>query len=502
MRRTKSLTALAVLAVALGLAGCGGSGPSSSPSSSPPATDRGPGGTAAATPTAAPELAWQRTDLEPFSGAVKAGGLAIVLTTAHRHVYLTALDATTGKTAWQRETEVSATTPGVAFTPTVFGATAHPRLVVLTPRGSGDAWVRLTVVDALTGKAIADSGPAWVSEQPERCERGAGVSPRDACLVAWDAAAQQWVDVSVSGTAAHPSPVYRSRASAWPHGRGIGPLGLTDNGLRDGKERLGRVDGKKVLWSVSTTARFGATASTDSGWNFAASADESVIWGSVGVKSGRQGTIDESALRTVGFDAETGKVLWSVPATSSFCRSWTNEDAGDSDADDTPVRCAGTGLLRYTKKGKVTADGFSASLQGFDPHTGKTSWSVPLGDDTTLFEDAAVPLAGEQQIAVQTASGPAVVDLTSGQTRAVGAGEEFVCRTSASVKYYRGVTYGAQTVYDRRGGSLATLCDVTGKRIEAPIPASLLAVAGQKIGATVVVAGKHGVSGWSPVTVG
>lgn len=441
-------------------------------------------------PVAGPAVAWTASDVEPVGQPVAVGDVAVVYESRDERLWLSAYDGGTGEQVWSTEATPSWTTPGVATEPQVVGPEDEPLVAMLARNDSAPLLADLALLDPATGDVVRTVPARHFRSVPGPCAD----DRQEVCVTAADegtgASVPARLDAATGRLVAEKTP------AGWSP-RTIGPLGLVENGLRTGdRESLALVRDGAVAWELPLATAFGAGATTDNGWSFVHDPEHDVFVGTVGIPyrgSFTDRRTDLAGFRTVGIDGGTGDVLWTDDGTSTFCSPF----AADERDPQVYVRCRHTGELhlQVTPAGgsDMSFDGLGTIVEGFDPRTGETAWSVDLGaDDTLLAPDAASPMASSTAVALPTSDGTRVVDMASGEVRDAEEGEAFACTTTRKFTYEDAVSLDGVPVHEHTGGSISTLCDSSGDIVGGELTAELAAVDGAVVGDHTVVATDDG----------
>src|SRR5262249_23935988 len=134
-----------------------------------------------------------------------------------------------------------------------------------------------------------------------------------------------------------------------------------------------------------------------------------------------------------------------------------------------PVRCRRRGSGTFEPGQPDSFDGLDVTIEGFDPLTGATTWSVPMGPAVSLATTSvSIPIAGPPEGDVNAPTGPIVHDYATGTVKRLRAGATFWCMTAARYEIASGfIARDGKRRYDRPGGSLAGICDAMGNRLDA-----------------------------------
>lgn len=448
------------------LAGCSGDDPSGTEPSSDPGSQDQTAGTETEAPVvrddAVAEPAWT-VELDVLGQPQVEDGVAVVLTrTPARGIEVVAVDAQTGERLWSRPWSPGDIPTGYGLEPLVARSAADRPVVVFSvpPRdlsaAADDAWIRpVAVVDLRSGEELARTAPLDLLTPLSRC-----ADDVDVCFVERDGAGGQRLDLERGQVAADPA--------GTPAGaRTIGADGLFATSDRPGEE-IGVARDGKVLWSTPVEELMGETVSSDTGWTIEhdPEADRYVGWMRAAIppdqreraEAGKAFSYDAGILRLVAFSGPDGTVLWRRDGAEQSCLGL--------DTDTPTVRCVWTGTAAYDAEGTLTAlrDG-SGTVEGFDPRTGETTWSLEIAEDAVedAFDDRDQKVAGDRTVLVDTDDGPLVVDVATGATAPADADDVFTC-SSDTVIFDYAVPYviNGEPVSRRYAGHLFRPCGADG----------------------------------------
>jgi hypothetical protein len=266
-------------------------------------------------------------------------------------------------------------------------------------------------------------------------------------------------------------------------GRELGP-GLFDAGSRS-PETLLAISAGRISWQHRLADVFPfAHASSDGGWDFDRAARRGVFVGSVGVtpviRNGK-GTVDLKVAMTAGFRIQDGRVVWRSPGTY-LCgqplpcpgrdqSGYTSPSDALASGPTVGIRLLARGTVSFSVAGgapKVSPDA-AATLQGFDPATGRTAWSFDAGRNIELMSEQGVPprLAADT-IAIKGPAGRAVaLDLATGKTSGLPAHAVAWCQTTIQYRLSHTQYYaGKSGVYIGQNALFA--CTADGRRLAVP----------------------------------
>jgi hypothetical protein len=227
--------------------------------------------------------------------------------------------------------------------------------------------------------------------------------------------------------------------AAYP-GRELTP-DLFDPGKRD-PEQLLAVSKGKLSWKRNLSAIFKLPhATSDGGWDFDRYGRLDLFIGSVGrrptVKHGKF-SYRLSPSMTAAFGTAAGKVRWRTPGLYSCGQPLPcpgRSEAGYSSVStlsspSVGIRIVETGTLSGPAHGETirVSRNASATIQGFNPVTGKTEWSFKAGRNVFLLADkGSAPETAATTVVLKTHSGYVALDLRSGKTRRLAAKSHAWC---------------------------------------------------------------------------
>jgi hypothetical protein len=134
------------------------------------------------------------------------------------------------------------------------------------------------------------------------------------------------------------------------------------------------------------------------------------------------------------------------------------------------------------------------TVEGFDPLTGKTTWSVPMGAARSLAYDERPATAGTTKVAVELSSGLVILDYLTGATESPTPNAGYWCVADAS--YTATDAWEKRQRYPRPGGMLAFICDGRGHAAAVLPSAAATMAAGAQIGSYAVIATHEGMFGF------
>lgn len=432
--------------------------------------------------------AWHTEEVQPVTAPALIGGVLVLYSVTGKDgkdLSINGIDPADGALLWSHPATPSQSVGGVSLTlHEVDGAVVHLAPVEGDFRGEAPAVVVLR--DPVTGEELrATEDPLSHGSLPGPCEH----DPDRVCArIRVDGV---WTELGLADDGTFRQ-VPESAATGWSP---IAPLGLSRSG-REGTS-LARVVGGEVLWQADTEELFAEGSSTNSGWNFQAFADDTLLVGSVGTRTSAPSyrTVwDLPAYRTVGIDAATGERRWLAEHTSSFCDvDVTGED------EDPLLACLWHSGERVTVQRESTFSDLDVDLVRLDPVTGEPLWTVPL--DEPVWAEGQVPPVlrpvDGQHLSVDTTAGPVVVDVDSGATRPGGPGDVAWVEEDP----YHGVTVpgSGEPTSTVTGTGRFVPRDAAGQRAEQvpwPLPPTV-AVTVEDSGVR-VVADRSGLTGYGP----
>jgi outer membrane protein assembly factor BamB len=419
-----------------------------------------------------------------------------MLGTSSDQIYLHGLDSKTGKPLWKNEISPGRVVSGIAIEVLTVDNKAVYFRPAPTPTDRLSA--QLVVADPATGRDLVTTRPHDFVSNPEACDEDA----KSVCVEIWEGGSRRSMALR---------PGARELAPDQPDGiyagmRGVGEDGLMDFLVRN-PDKIGVVHRGKVLWKRDVAQIFGPGHSTDYGWDLVKTAKSGVYYGSVGWDGFRSPATTSLPLKvgtvTAGFRASDGRPLWVAPATGYACLGAIRRPAASgADFRDLPIRCRYTGVLKNIGPhgGTLDADGLTVTVERFDPVTGKTLWSAPLGDAPDL---AGVPDAGalpavvdDVTVLLRTKHGTVAIRLDNGETRPAGKQEIAWCATDAAIRYRYPMYFDNEADFDRRGGVLQYPCTPDRGRTES-LPSSIpIGIATEVAGGLKVVVGPESVAAY------
>lgn len=403
-------------------------------------------------------LLWTQNAAKPLGQPVALGDGVAVYALHGSALAIEVLDAATGRIRWQQPAATGAVAAGVEISPVIFNG----QVVYLRPvQGSMDH-TTIVVADAVSGRDTAVSQQEYrVGSRPVGCDQRV-------CFSVYAGTDEQAV-------AMDPATGAVTSAGAGTGGRSIGPEGLQSVQQPQQPEVLTRVADGKAVWTTPITTIFGTGYSTNGGWVFHALPKQNLLIGSVGAYDSADPQPTDlklgTALKMSGIDLATGARRWLQSGGVDYqCMPQVAVVEGGPLVN---VRCRwGTATVAHRVGNQLVLRTASLTVEGFDPATGTTTWTVPLADPTGKSPQAAlvrIEVVGENTLLVPGRAGAQLVEPVSGTTRPAPADTQAVCVVGIESP----LAGGARTVNGRTSntyatGSRATRCAADGTPITTP----------------------------------
>lgn len=453
----------------------------STPPSSAAATSSVPS-TPEQPPTTVVEQAWIATGFEAKTKPTIVAGTAVLYGVVGADLFLIGLDPTTGAERWRRKTNYTAYPPSQEISVVqvddrvAYLRGSNPEIPVLS---------EIVMIDPATGTDMVAAESRWWIGLPAACAD----DDQTLCATAY------YVELNNSLTKKE----YRidkitGSVTSIPGDKAVTATGYTtlwndvvkiDNAP---VETIGIVKDGKVLWSRPLTDIAGAGATLDGSWYL--SEDDGPVpvvtlsavtgWS----KAGEAYPALDLAANTVsvGFNRDTGAVLWTEPGTWGACRSslWAKRDMSTPGSYDPQLRCRYTGRLDSDPPGKgydlkVPSD-LTVTLERVDLQTGKPVWSVPLGATPNLavFPDGETnTFLDDHRLLINSQ----IVDVDDGSTRTPAPGETFWCPAQQFfVQNNPWTSINGTVSYEKQVEGSVFLCDAGSNPVTATPTAVPLAV--------------------------
>ena len=446
-----------------------------------------------ATPGLAAGRGWRRPDLTPVTQPVAVAGAFVLYDGSAGRLHVVALDARTGKTRWSLLASISQVTPGEA--PSLYPAGS--RVIALLGSSAEPGVAVVAAIDARTGATAWMSAPGRFSSTPAPCPGEPKVVCASGSLENGRASGDLRFDLATGKTLA-PAPIA---------GQGAREIseGLIDPGLRT-PESLVATRGSAIAWRNTLARIFGAGSSTDSGWDIERFERLGLFVGSVGYRprklTATYGIFDMSRQMSAGFRIANGAVVWRNRGALFVCgllpcpglplgvRAAQDHDSGSKTVVGVRLRMAGT--AKATFAGHVSlSPGATATIEGFDPATGRTIWRFEAGHAVGLLTQTFhAAQTGVERLVLRDQGGSYVdLDLRTGVRHRVDRTARGWCR--GEIVYHQAIPYdtshGPVTKYVGQGSLFP--CVATGARLPTPPRAGAVAAA---IGAKA-----NGIVAWS-----
>jgi outer membrane protein assembly factor BamB len=433
-----------------------------------------------------PRLAviWNNPRLSPIAQPTAIGKVVVGIVTEDRKLFVVGINPATGKELWRQQMTPSFVTAGVQVE---IKKVDTNKVAYFRPTGEDTQYeelANLVVADAQTGNDIATSPEAAFTSPISVCTDG-----KDVCTISQTTAFnrnQYRLEIATGR--------YVVDSDRMPPGaRSLDAPGLFDLGDRPGNTMALLRDGT-LQWGTPVSAAFPPDFSSDNGWTWRLFSNEHVFVGSMYGKplatSPRYMTDLANNAAMAGLAEATGEVLWRDPGSSFQCHLGYEHF---------PVRCRRHGIASYKADTEPSFEGLDITIEGFDPATGQTTWSVPIGAAISLVGGSPAPaIAGPTQVVLEGPKGPVVLDYATGDVRPPAPGATFWCMTETRYELsrpYRG--HQGTWEHTRTGGPRATICDARGKPATAlPSVAATLA-AGAQVGGYTVLATPEGYLGFA-----
>jgi outer membrane protein assembly factor BamB len=384
---------------------------------------------------------WSRDDLRPITQPAPIGGRLVLYVAGGGGMQIVGLDARSGATVWAHAASPSLVAPGQS-----------PVLVTLSGlviylRQAGVPGAQLVGADPATGRVVWQSQVGYFTSWPYPCT----ADPAAICASGYlpsEVFGASYLRFDARDGAVLPSAAISASGTA----RMVGD-GLFDPGARQPEEILA-VKGASIAWSRTLASVFTfAGASTDWGWNFDRIPHTGLYVGSVG---GRPLTLTRSRVvlnlartMTAGFRVSDGSVVWRMNGAEYVCGELPcpgSNLSGRIDAADVfrdgattgvAVRATGiaTGMPQSAASAHVSRNA-TASLDGFDPKSGRTLWQFKAGHDVRLLTQLSLPpQTGLTTIVLRDSSGRLVtLDLATGSRKPTTAQAPAWCRSQTFYK--------------------------------------------------------------------
>ncbi|PRY70618.1 hypothetical protein B0I08_101755 [Glaciihabitans tibetensis] len=380
MNRTVPIAVAGIALIAL-LAGCTGG----------PAPDASDDPTAEATPealvldlTTQVEPTWTvAADLLGDPASID-GYVGSYVEAADRSMNAVVWDAATGQEMWRDIADPGMGTRGVPFWLDLFEFDGASYATYLRQE-MGTQKTELIIADLATGTPVHTIADVFALGRPFACADDTKVCGVGSLADTYSSDQGDFrVDVATGEAAMFNDETVA--AGARPLGANIyGTLGRPANG---NVEMIGYNSDGTSRWEVPYSDIFGEGYSSDAGYTWTGEGATGLIVGSGFYLEPARGTdspytLDETAQKLVGVDANDGSVVWSLPgvATCSLGRIDVEESPGVQPFCRINAGTTEVGPLVEGVERTVTTTGLDMTLVGVNMATGDIEWEVPLGGD-------------------------------------------------------------------------------------------------------------------------
>lgn len=416
------------------------------------------------------------TDIDPLgqpivTGDAKSGfTLVVIAKETGGRLKIVGVDNESGKQLWSHPLSPNHVVPGIALIPRTTKTAAGEKRVIfyLAPNkpsksDEADLTTPLVAVDPRTGKIERKSPKIYAAEAPESCEDDTDVCMRGAL--------EGERDFSNLRVYLESGKVSRVKEGSPDDARLIGADGLFSTDDRPG-EKLGVYRGGKTLWSTSIDTLFGPGRTSDGGWAFTHEDGPDRYTGFLGQRNGKaKGTADAPYVYDLGkqtltsFSGADGSILWQKKGADQCFQPTDFDDEEEVDVIKHPVRCQTSGTFTVIDD-KRTVQNVAMTIEGYDPVSGKTSWTHKMPSSAAASYQMSEPrvlMRGGRTIVATLAGGPALIDVATGKSVKVK-DQTFMCQTDAvEHEYATPWIYEGRSEHTRRGTGLAFPCSADGK---------------------------------------
>lgn len=389
------------------------------------------------------------TDEPTLGPPVIAGNAAIAYVGSASRLELVAWSLDDGSELWRHEARPGFAPTGFRITPAAVDVAAGGVAAFLTvgpTQQDGSAYHAVAIVDVATGLlGLAGLGaPVVPDRRPEPCEDGISF-----CFEGRD---PQTLEAGTYRVDAVTGLVDWTASSTGGFEIGAG-LRIT---------RGGDLVLEDQTWTSSYDAVFGPGYSTAFGWHWVADDETGYLIGSAGRFGDGSEFADPDLTSdiTVGLDPESGRVVWKQRSVNTGCA------AADDHAD---VWCRvldGRWDVASDPADPTFVD-LTVAVEGFDPATGETRWSVVVDDpQAAMWGTRGERFAStEGFVHLDGVDGVVRVSTQTGVVTPVTTEESLVCLTGTELAL---IVRGESHVY--RGESLARHCDRDRVGLAGPLP--------------------------------
>lgn len=449
-------------------------------------------------------------DVDPLGqpmvlGDAKTGFTVVVIAKeSGGRLKIVGVDNESGKQLWSHPLSPNHVVPGIALIPRTTETAAGEKRVVfyLAPNkpsksDEDDLTTPLVAVDPRTGKIERKSPKIYAAEAPDSCE-----DDTDVCMKGALEGEREYSNLRVD---LESGKVSRVKEGAPKDARLIGADGLFSSGDRPG-EKLGVYRKGKTLWSTSVDTLFGPGRTSDGGWAFTHEEGPDRYTGFLGQRNGKAaGTADAPYVYDLGkqtltsFNGADGSILWQKQGADRCFEPTDFDDEQKVDVIDHPVRCAMSGTFTVIDD-KRTVQDVAMTIEGYDPETGKTTWSHKMPAAAAADYQMMSPrvlIRGGHTIVATLAKGPVLIDVATGKFVKT-TGQTFMCQTDAvEHEYVTPWIYEGRSKHTRRGTGLAFPCSADGKAVESGMTVAALKEGAVKVDdSSYVIASDAGLVGY------
>ena len=421
------ISLLAALAAGIvGLSGCTGPGAPANQAEQPD-------------PWSTPASTLWSAEAELVGDPVVGEDVVVSYVRADQGVAIAAWDLTTGAELWSAPAVVGGSPPGVQVNASVVVAGGQQFIAYFVPHVR-EEYRRVVVADMRTGAAVPiEAAEVMASTHIQGCAGKSHVFCFEGVLAGDETVAQYELD-PVTGIVA------QSAERKLPeHARMIGGwVFATAHRPPAGQEMLGLLHAGQIVWTRPYEEVFGLGFSSDGGWDWSDGHDLDVIVG-----TGRyveayhpadvEPPADPALHRTVGLQRETGATVWSLDDTTGcpfqpglgvldgvvvLCT--LNKGTAQDPNSESPNGENQTDEAQ-TDENQIARPAYTdVTMIGVDATTGKTVWSVPVGDAVLGPADSGFH-SGYETLVVDVEGTVTLVDAVEGPQRALPENATVAC---------------------------------------------------------------------------
>jgi hypothetical protein len=388
-------------------------------------------------PTGQVRVAWQRRVRPILQPTVVRDVVVTVVRTHGDRLEIVGLDLVDGRQRWRFDYYTPDETRSPYSWPPVFASTSGRQYAVFQTAARGAPYRPgerrpYLAVDPATGRVVARTRPmvgAWAPVTSDGSSEPAD-SP-DVCLQVGRGTKLRW---DLDDFTVHPFPDPHSAGKDGVYyvlgtdTQGIGVIGRDAPGHPSWRRRVRSLIG--AHWVADYPPYVGQGAVVLSTSPLPSPSQERRF------RRGDRVRIDRGSSRTVGLDLDTGEVLWTHHGSELRCPAVV----------DAPIRCAFTGELIHQKSWhRPRPRHLRLAVEGFDPHTGETTWSTALSRAAArdkvqqLLADDSRPdrdlVMGPEFGWLPASSGLEVVAWRDGSSRQIPKDAVALCRDERRFRY-------------------------------------------------------------------